>query len=399
MGEARGSPPLRDRVVMTKQRSLKKLVRERMQRTGETYTTAHRVITSKRPERRPPGLLPSYPEAGYAVHRESALVQRLLTSAGLELSEALVCGLGGGIGFMYAVFEYKALPHPLLTFVAQHHPRPWIEQVAENLGLELRSATSSSAKPALAKLDAALEAGQPALITVGRGGLPWFSDVNPIEAADPYNIGVVGKHGDDYLIDDCSESVQVAPAAALADAWGLYRKARFAVQTLALPSGGHNDMTEALRAAIATTVAHMTGPVLGNSFDVNFGLSGIAKWADELADDRTKKGWQARFGQGPGFEHAVARIAECFTHAYSAPGATRPIYARFLEEADSTSSLPLGPAAKIAAESGNLWEEVVEVAVKAQDPGTTFAAIGDLARRLHEVESRLAQTLGRAVET
>src|SRR5690606_12820236 len=90
--------------------------------------TALRMVTSKRPARREPGLIGSYPGGGLAVHRESALVQRLLASAGVELSEAMACGLGGGIGFMYAVFEYKQAPHPLLTFVTQHHPRPWAEE-------------------------------------------------------------------------------------------------------------------------------------------------------------------------------------------------------------------------------------------------------------------------------
>ena len=76
---------------MTKQRSLKLLVRERMERTGESYSTAHRVITSRRPARREAGLLPSYPGGGLAVHRESALTNRLLASAGVELSEAMAC--------------------------------------------------------------------------------------------------------------------------------------------------------------------------------------------------------------------------------------------------------------------------------------------------------------------
>ncbi|HZW28552.1 MAG TPA: hypothetical protein VFF08_08835, partial [Trueperaceae bacterium] len=60
---------------MTKQRSLKRIVRERMERTGESYTTALRMVTSKRPARREPGLIGSYPGGGLAVHRESALVQ------------------------------------------------------------------------------------------------------------------------------------------------------------------------------------------------------------------------------------------------------------------------------------------------------------------------------------
>ncbi len=382
---------------MTKQRSLKRLVRERMQRTGESYTTAHRFITSRRPADRPAGLLHSYPAGGYATHRESALVQRLLASAGLELSEAMVCGLGGGIGFMYAVFEYKAVPHPLLTFVAQHHPRPWTQEVSENLGLNLSSATSSSARVALEKLRAALDGGDAVQITVGKGGLPWIEGVSELEAAEPYTVNVVGKDGDDFLIDDCSESLQRAPADALARAWALHRKGRFAIQTLGLPTGEKVDLARALRRAVTTTVAHMTGPVLSNAFDVNFGLSGIDKWATEVADTRSKKGWTARFGQGAGFEHAMSRIAECFTHAYSAPGATRPIYSQFLTEAGGSSPLTLAAASKLAAESGRLWEEVVEVATGAADPATAFARIGEMARALHERETRLVEALGETI--
>ena len=78
MGEARASLSRRDRVAMTNQRSLKRLVRERMQRTGESYTTAHRFITSKRPADRPAGLLHSYPSGGYAAHRERGTKVRAL---------------------------------------------------------------------------------------------------------------------------------------------------------------------------------------------------------------------------------------------------------------------------------------------------------------------------------
>ena len=55
-------------------------------------------------------------------HRPSSLCRHLLAHAGLELSEPMVCGLGGGIGFLYAIFEYRTEPNPLLTIVAQHHP-------------------------------------------------------------------------------------------------------------------------------------------------------------------------------------------------------------------------------------------------------------------------------------
>ena len=136
---------------------------------------------------------------------------------------------------------------------------------------------------------------------------------------------------------------------------------------------------------------------LGNAFDVNFGLSGLDKWATEVTDDRSKKGWPARFGNGAGFEHAMGRVAECFTYSYSAPGATRPIYAEFLQEAAGTTPLALEPAAQLAAQNGQLWEEVVEVAAAATDPTTAFTRIGQLARTLHAEETKLVEALDVAV--
>lgn len=386
---------------MTKQKSLKRLVRERMERTGESYTTAHRTITAKRPTRSEPGLIASYPGSGFATHRDSAMVQRLLDSAGIELSEPMVCGLGGGIGFMYAVFEYKSLSHPLLTFVTQHHPRPWIDEVTDNLGLGLSRATSSSAGAALKKLDAVLEEGKPALLTVGTAGLPWYEGVSAMEAYEPYTIVVAGRHEGEYLVDDCGESVERITAAALAEAWALHKKGKFAVQTVQVPEDGAKGITDALKAALRTTSAHMTGPVLGNSFDVNFGLSGIQKWADEVADTRTKKGWRARFSDQEAFRYAMDRLVECFTVAYGSPGATRPIFAEFLSEAHEATAYDLKQAASFAAASGALWEEVVAVADgvadTATEPEAAFASIAELAYRIGDAEARLAASLQEAI--
>src|SRR5690606_5255616 len=112
-----------------------------------------------------------------------------------------------------------------------------------------------------------------ALLTVGKAGLPWHEGVDPMEAYDPYDVVVAGKDGDAYLVDDCGESLERASAAELGRAWSLHKKGRFAVRTFAVPEGGPKDTATAVGSAVSTTVAHMTGPVLGNAFDVNFGLS------------------------------------------------------------------------------------------------------------------------------
>ncbi|NHF61846.1 BtrH N-terminal domain-containing protein [Microcella pacifica] len=385
---------------MTEQRSLKKLVRERMQRTGESYTTAHRHVTARREVPIPPGTAPGYPGFGAAAHVPSALTRHLLAQAGLEVSEAVACGLGGGIGFLYAVFEYKQVPHPLLTIVAQHHPEPWLDAVARHTGVELTTATSSSAAAALRKLDAALETGSAAQLTLARGALPWHEPVEQAERADPHRIVVAGRRGGAYLVDDGLGSPHAIGPDALAAAWTAHRKGRFALQTIG--AANDVDLPRAMRAAIATTHAHLTGPVLGNYFDVNMGLSGIAKLSADLHDTSTKSGWCRRFGTPEAFQAGMTRLAECLTWAHTAEGGTRPLYAEFLTEAALIAGLDLDAAAAAASASGDGWRSITDLAAQA---ATTQAPADDLFDELARLvdgclahEQRLASALAAALE-
>ena len=68
------------------------------------------------------------------------------------------------------------------------------------------------------------------------------------------------------------------------------------------------------------------------NFAGNFGLRGLAKWADAVADRRSKTGWARLFDSGPAFGHAMRRLYDCLTFDHSSPGAMRPLYADFLTE-------------------------------------------------------------------
>src|SRR5690606_25743485 len=153
------------------------------------------------------------------------------------------------------------------------------------------------------------------------------------------------------------------------------------------------------RAAIVTTHAHLTGPVLGNSFDVNLGLSGIRKFADELADVRTKAGWTKRFADPASLAVASRRLAECLTWAHTSAGATRPLYAEFLAEAEPVSGLSLAAASATAAESGRRWAELADLAgatTADDEPTETIAAYAELVAEIVPVEERLAAQLAEA---
>jgi hypothetical protein len=359
---------------MTEHKHFKRLVRERMAGTGESYTTARRHLLAaagrERASTLPPGLVAGYDAFGGGQHRLSALVAHLLRQAGHSaphtgepFTEAMVAGLGGGIGFMYAVFEYKDWP-PMMTIVAQHHPQPWLPAVLGRLGVSYRQEHSTATKPALAALHRALDGGRPVYCTVDLTALPWHAG-QAAHSEVPYEVVVAGRHDGTLYLDDSSVVPLALPEQDFASAWARHRKGRhhrITVDSAPAPI----DLRGAVRDAISTTVAHLTGPVLSNSFDSNFGFSGMAKLAAQLRDGRTRKGWAKRFGSPVNFFHGVRRLYECLELQFTAPGATRPLYADFLDEAAPVLGRPvLGEAAGLFRESGVAWSNVAQRAAEA----------------------------------
>ena len=103
---------------MTRQRDFKSLVRERMAKTGERYTTARthllaRTIRHSQPAKAFPGVLSGYDTFGGqqpgtgAIHNVLRFVG-IASALGAPPSEAMINGLCGGPGFLYAVFDTKA---------------------------------------------------------------------------------------------------------------------------------------------------------------------------------------------------------------------------------------------------------------------------------------------------
>ncbi|MFD2118916.1 DUF4872 domain-containing protein [Streptomyces cirratus] len=109
--------------------------------------------------------------------------------------------------------------------------------------------------------------------------------------------------------------------------------------------------------AVAATVAHLTGPVLGNRFDVNFGFSGMAGLSADLRDTDTGAGWEKRFGASPeAYRAATRRLYASVEEEWTAPGATRPLYADFLDLVGRSE------AAGLFRESGRHWSQLAALA-------------------------------------
>jgi hypothetical protein len=342
---------------MTEQKKLKKLVRDRMAATGESYTTARMQIVGqvKKPQ-----------------HRVSTLVASALEDA---YSEAMIAGLAGGIGFMYAVFEYKGI-HPLMTIVAQHHPDPWVPAVLKRLNVSFAEQHSGKAEAGIKKLR-----GNTAFAEVDRSALPWH-EPSPWAGYDPYTVLVTGIDDETVsLVDVKQHEMSIED---FSKAWSAYPKGKH--HATIIKETGPVDLKAAIDDAIQTTVAHLTGPVLGNSFDVNFGFSGMAKLATQLRDSKTKTGWAKRFGDT---EHGTKRLYECLELEYTAPGATRPLYADFLDEAGQPKP------AKLLRESGAKWSELAALAQKSHD----YPAMADIVDECLNLERHAVELLSATRES
>ena len=110
---------------MTARKHLKARIRARMAKTGERYVTAHRHVVG---EADPPVVDHGYRLRG-GVHPDTAAVANVLAHHGVvaghtgePLSEAMVLGIGGGLGAGYILWEFESrgrrdprarLPQPL----------------------------------------------------------------------------------------------------------------------------------------------------------------------------------------------------------------------------------------------------------------------------------------------
>jgi hypothetical protein len=288
---------------MTEQKSFKRLVRARMERTGESYTTARRHVLK---DARPTGQM-----------HDSWLLREMLDD---EWSEAMLAGLAGGIGFMYFVFEYKGHP-PTMTIIARHHPAPpFIQAALTHAGIAHDVTTTTSARKAEKQLR---ESGGPVICMLGQYKHP---------------VGVLGVDGDTVTM--LNHGTTQEPMDEFMLRWGNGKHEMISIGERI----GEPDVEKAVR----MTCEHLTGPVLGNNFDVNFGFSGMRKLAEQLRD-KGKKGWTQRWADDPGFVRQ--RLHDCLEVEYTAPKATRPLYAEFLTEAGL-------PGAQDFKASGELWSEI-----------------------------------------
>jgi hypothetical protein len=313
----------------------------------------------------------------------------------------MVHGLCGGVGFLYAVFEYKGHA-PMLSVVLRSRsmPETYIEGVFDRIGAQRSVSKTSSTRVAAKALDQALEQRRPAVCVVDLAMLPHSRRPEQMEGMSPHYVGIVGSHGDQIWLDDRSLAPISIARAELDAARARYRKAKQELFTV-MPSGRSVDWKRALTSAIQDTARTLQegDPTVPASFRSNCGLAGMDKWRRLLIDAKDKKGWPRVFPDGSLALVGLRRAYDCIQHEYTAPRGGRPLYADFLDEAAGlTEDARLRDASQLFRESGERWQELADGIAGAPDDAVGQAC--HLADRraealdegsLEELEKQLAE--------
>ena len=254
--------------------------------------------------------------------------------SGQPFTEAMLFGLGGGLGFSYFVFEYKSARVKTLTLgtritTLEESSRPqFLQTICERVGVPLRVVQSTSPAIANKGVRQALAEGTPPIVWIDLSGAPYH-----FAPTAEYAAGVVYAWKTDRILL-AGRSRRPLPFRrksfeAARNSIGVPKARAVVVQR---PDRTPNLATAVLEAVRETRDQMARGIDVG-SFRGNFGLAALEKWAGLLTDDRDRKGWPRFFPAGRDLLTALLAVFVQIEMRGRGGGAFRGLYADFLEEA------------------------------------------------------------------
>ena len=351
---------------MTKQKHLKRRVRERMLKTAESYVSARRTVlrqsapsgTSSTESRHFAGNVPA------ATALRALLAHRGVRDphTGQPFSEAMVFGIAGGIGAGVFAFRYEKEDFSSF-FVAGRHlwedDLSYLLRGSSRFGVETQTQEATGAKKGLLQLQEMLQAAGPVIAWVDMANLP-YRGMPEHWSGGGYHVVVV------YELDLAQGRASVGD---LADSPITLSLQELAVARARIGKQKHRllgltgepapiDLEAAIRAGLR---ACHNGLTRGRSS--NFTLEGFKNWGEQLVAPG-KEGWPAKFPPGRNLWRGLTSILDFTEHYGTGGGLARPLFSDFLQEASRALDRPdLAELAERYAQLGAAWSALAEAAL------------------------------------
>jgi hypothetical protein len=318
-------------------------------------------------------------EHRHAAHCESGAISALLRHAGVDLSEPMAFGIGGGLFFIHVPF-LRMGDIPLTAY--RDAPGAIIRRVCRRLDIRLHRQRFRDPIAAMQALDALLARGMPVGLQTSAFWLPYFPPEMRFQF-NAHNLIVYGKDGEDYHISDpisdrvvtCRESDLVRARFAK----GLYAPKGLLYYPAQIPA--RPDIARVTRDALRTTAKRMlTIPV------PFFGVRGIRRLAEQLPR------WPQKYGPARAkvWVGSVVRMQE---EIGTGGAGFRFLYAAFLQEAAAVAGITrLESLSQELTAIGDRWREfAVQGALLVKDRASGEATYTELSRLLQDCAAREAR--------
>ncbi|MEW9553003.1 BtrH N-terminal domain-containing protein [Nonomuraea sp. NPDC050783] len=319
-------------------------------------------------------------EARGTHHCETTALGVLLRHEGLDLSEAMLFGLGAGLSFIY--WDGKGMPFPFLG--GRVKPFELTRSLAARLGLTLTVQETASARRAWDNVAAPIDAGRPVGLQLDCYHLDYFrSKVH-------FGGHVVAMYGydehDAHLVDTAQQGGAVRTSReslARARAERGPMTARNRSFTLALPAGPVPWQDRIVPAVRDCATAFLAAPI------ANLGHRGIGKAAGQVPT------WLSRAAEP---RRDLPQAALLMEHGGTGGALFRALYRDFLDEAARlVGGDGLRTGHRLYAEAATLWTDVSALIAKAGESGDAghLERAGAILRDLARLEEDAMRVLSR----
>ncbi len=280
-------------------------------------------------------------------HCETSALKRVLDHHGLSLSEKMLLGLGGGVGFIY--WYMKQMPSP---FIGTRYGKgtDFPENICKRIGADMTVFETSSPKKGYEELKTMLNQGEPVVVYGDMAYLPYFA-VPEIAHFGGHVFVVFGldeEKDEVYIYDRGTNPVTVS----LSD----LQKARGSKFPPFPPKHRllniqYPSQIAGLEAGIKESIQECCRSMLNPPIK-NIGLAGIRKWAEIVVK------WPEQF-RGMNLFGALMNGFMYIEISGTGGSAFRSMYAQFLEEASAVMNKPaLNEGAQMMRQSATIWSEI-----------------------------------------
>jgi len=307
-------------------------------------------------------IVPDYTHFG-GVHAETASLTNILRAHSFgsnseSLSEAMILGIGGGLGAGYILYDFKEYNTIWLYFgwrTRWTYPITFYENLCQRLQVTPTFRETGTPKVAQQQLEAALEDGEPVVAWVDRAHLPYLQLPGLVEGHIPHFVTIYGVENGEVLVDDLAAKPFRIPVEMMASARA--RIPSFKNRLMLVTADGEPDLPAAIMAGIHDEIDHLSQK------SESFSLPVFQKWGKMMTNAKNAKAWPVVFADRHRLYGALKSVYEGVEQISTGGGGMRGLYADFLDEAAGIVNPGLSDVANIYRDLAAQWSAFADSAL------------------------------------